>query len=52
MYNTSVQAGKEGWSMEQLSSSLVTLYSDVKATTVNWLWYPYIPIGKITIVAG
>ena len=38
--------------MEQLSSSLVTLYSDVKATTVNWLWYPYIPIGKITIVAG
>ncbi len=38
--------------MEQHSSSLVTLYSDVKATTVNWLWYPYIPIGKITIVAG
>lgn len=38
--------------MEQHKSSLVTLYSDVKATAVNWLWYPYIPIGKITIVAG
>ena len=38
--------------MEQDYSSLVTLYSDVKATTVSWLWYPYIPIGKITIVAG
>ena len=38
--------------MEQHNSSLVTLYSDIKATTVKWLWYPYIPIGKITIVAG
>lgn len=38
--------------MEQHSSTLVTLYSEVRATTVNWLWYPYIPTGKITIVAG
>ncbi len=27
-------------------------YSSVKAKNVNWLWYPYIPYGKITIVQG
>ena len=26
--------------------------SDVKSTPVNWLWYPYIPYGKITLVQG
>ena len=24
---------------------------DVEAREVSWLWYPYIPYGKITIVA-
>lgn len=38
--------------MEQHSTNLVTRYSEVQATSVSWLWYPYIPIGKITIVAG
>lgn len=38
--------------MEQHTSKLITLYSEVEATSVSWLWYPYIPIGKITIVAG
>lgn len=26
--------------------------ADVEAREVEWLWYPYIPIGKITIVQG
>lgn len=26
--------------------------SDVEATTVQWLWYPYIPFGKLTIMQG
>lgn len=26
--------------------------ADVEAREVGWLWYPYIPIGKITIVQG
>ena len=26
--------------------------SDVKPTKVEWLWYPYIPYGKITIIQG
>ncbi len=31
---------------------LVTLYSDIKTTKVNWLWFPYIAVGKITLVQG
>ena len=23
--------------------------SDVQQTAVHWLWYPYIPFGKLTI---
>ena len=26
--------------------------ADVEATDVKWLWYPYIPYGKITIIQG
>ena len=26
--------------------------ADVEATEVDWLWYPYIPYGKITIIQG
>ncbi len=33
-------------------SGILTLYSDIKATTVNWLWKPYIAIGKITLLQG
>jgi archaellum biogenesis ATPase FlaH len=31
--------------------SLINM-EDVEAKTVDWLWYPYIPYGKITIVQG
>lgn len=27
-------------------------FDDVKVKDVKWLWYPYIPVGKITIVQG
>jgi len=26
--------------------------SEVEATAVHWLWYPYIPFGKITVIQG
>ncbi len=26
--------------------------ADVEATEVKWLWYPYIPYGKVTIIQG
>lgn len=29
---------------------ILTLYSDVQATSVRWLWYPFIAVGKITLL--
>ena len=26
--------------------------SEVKAEAISWLWYPYIPFGKITVIQG
>ena len=26
--------------------------SDIQAEEVRWLWYPYIPLGKVTIIQG
>ena len=26
--------------------------SEIEAEEVKWLWYPYIPIGKVTIIQG
>ena len=31
---------------------LIELYSDVETTHVKWVWFPYIPSGKITILQG
>lgn len=30
----------------------VTLYSDVRSVPIQWLWYPYIARGKITLLQG
>ena len=27
-------------------------YEDIEQTSVEWLWFPYIPFGKLTIVQG
>ena len=42
----------EGTMQESGSQNLLTLYSDVRATPVRWLWYPYIAVGKITLLQG
>ena len=31
---------------------LVKSYSHIKSKCVQWLWYPYIPFGKITLLEG
>lgn len=31
---------------------IVRWYKDVVPTKIEWLWYPYIPRGKITILQG
>lgn len=33
-------------------NSIFEYYSLVKTKKINWLWYPYIPFGKLTIVQG
>ena len=36
----------------ELCDGQLKLYSSVTATNVDWLWYPYIPFGKITLLQG
>ena len=37
----------------QMKNELKLISMDtVEAENVQWLWYPYIPLGKITIVQG
>ncbi len=36
----------------ELCSGQLRLYSCVTETSVDWLWYPYIPFGKITLLQG
>lgn len=35
-----------------VEKSSLTYFNEIKSKTVKWLWYPYIPYGKITIVQG
>lgn len=35
-----------------MGTGLLTYYSEVKSEPVRWLWYPYIAIGKITLLQG
>ena len=37
---------------EPLKSVPMICMNDVEQTEVDWLWYPYIPFGKLTIVQG
>lgn len=30
----------------------IRYYSEITARKVDWLWYPYIPFGKITVIQG
>lgn len=38
--------------MLDLCDGQLKLYSNVTETAVDWLWYPYIPFGKITLIQG
>lgn len=33
-------------------AGIISLYSDVKATPIKWLWYPFFAIGKISLLQG
>jgi len=30
----------------------ITKASEIKVREIEWLWYPYIPFGKVTVVQG
>lgn len=39
--------------LEELKAELKLIQmSEIESEEVNWLWYPYIPYGKLTIVQG
>ena len=38
--------------MVDLVSGQLKLYSSVSESTIDWLWYPYIPFGKVTLLQG
>ena len=35
-----------------MSSSRFTIAADVTVRPVEWLWYPFVPLGKLTALAG
>lgn len=35
-----------------MDNQICEYYSNVSAEPVDWLWYPYIPMGKLTVVQG
>ena len=39
-------------SAEPFTEGPVVRLSDVQAEKVQWLWYPYIPLGKLTLLEG
>lgn len=36
----------------QCNSPEKKFFSEIEETSVDWLWYPYIPFGKVTIIQG
>ena len=45
------QAYAKEWCIT-METGLLTYYSEVKSEPVKWLWYPYIAIGKVTLLQG
>lgn len=35
-----------------MEKEILNFNDDIEVTSVKWLWYPYIPLGKITIMQG
>lgn len=38
--------------MFDMCNGQLKLYSSITETNVDWLWYPFIPFGKLTLVQG
>ena len=35
-----------------METKLLTYFSDIQPKQISWIWYPYFPIGKITLLQG
>ena len=35
-----------------MENLIITKASEVTVREVEWLWYPYIPFGKVTVLQG
>ena len=35
-----------------MEGSVYQYYANVRTEPVEWLWYPYIPLGKLTVLQG
>lgn len=46
--NNSSKNGQAG----KIITPVVTCLADIEPEEVSWLWYPYIPLGKLTILEG
>lgn len=46
------EAGQDGHQEQAHQRALITKLSDIEAVEVNWLWKPYIPLGKLTLLEG
>ena len=38
--------------MQEKTELILRNYDDIEAEEVQWLWYPYIPFGKLTLIHG
>ena len=36
----------------KMNKEIYGYYSSIETKDINWLWYPYIPYGKITLIEG
>lgn len=36
----------------EMENAVCEYYSNIKTKSVEWLWYPYIPFGKLTMIQG
>ena len=50
-YNKSINTPENSSQKDQLDFNLICM-NDVEQHDVKWLWKPYIPLGKITILQG
>jgi hypothetical protein len=48
-----IQSGRRVTIMEEAKVELKMInMADVQASSIEWLWYPFIPYGKLTIIQG